>query len=433
MKQVKSIFYYLAFIAVASVFTQCKTQDSASGTEDTVVPSRILETERSTVCEVFTVENPNLGKISQDFADMNLRRQAGDYGPGQYSAFDYWNKVYDVAPGFSILVYTDGSAIHREMAVKAKEDGNDDLFEEYMDKSDELIELGKQCFPAKADQFGPVEAYNLEIRSPGAYQDILALYKKGLNADADPYSLGAIYRYSSYMEFIGQLDAAEAADLKQKARTYARAKAGLKDYDYILEEFDATDEYYVEAAAEAEAATETEAGGNGDASSAYDQMMSAAKSGNLSAAMSNFKTYIAGIEDVDSKYQTAMYIGGVMYSASDYPKAREAYRVAMNANPASGEPIYYVGLMYLSSGELCGPGTGFDSQRVLWPAFDKLTLAISKTLSADLKADATRTMNEYRQYLPTKAQLSAEGLSEGASYTVPCWINETTTVRSSGS
>lgn len=433
MKQLKPIFYYMAFLAVAAVFTQCKTQDAASGTEETTRPSRIIQTERSEVCEVFTVENADEGKISQDFADMNLRRQAGDYGPGQYSAYDYWQKVYETAPGFSILVYTDGSAIYREMARVAKEEGDEETFEEYAEKALALLDKGEECYPNKAGKFGPAKAYIYELLYPNQYQTILDLYTEGLSADTDPYSLGSIYRYAKYMQFIDQLDSEEADNLMQEVRTYASAKKGMRDFDYVLEQMNGIDEYYAEAEAEAaEQAEAEEAEAEEGASGAYDKMMAAAESGDLNAALSNFKTYIAGIEDKQSKYQTAMYIGGVMYSANDYPKAREAYQVAMNADPANGEPHYYVGLMYLSSGELCGPGTGFDSQRVLWPAFDKLNTAISKDLAADLKADATKTMNEYRQYLPTKAQLSQEGLSEGASYTVPCWINETTTVRSSG-
>lgn len=433
MKQFKKLIYYSVFITAAAMLTQCKTQGSVAGTEDSVDPSRIIQTEKSEVCDVFTVENPDLEEISQDFADMNLRRQAEDYGPGQYSAFDYWQQVYETAPGFSVLVYTDGSAIYREMARVAKEEGDTALFESNAQKALELLDKGAVCYPDKAAKFGPAKAYVYELLYPNQYDKILDLYTTGLSADTDPYSLGSIYRYAKYMKYINQLDATKADELMEQVKTYAKAKSGDGDYDYVLKQMIGIDDQYAEMEAQAEEQAAQEAEENaGSASGAYDTMMSAAKSGDLTTAMNSFKTYIAGIEDAQSKYQTAMYIGGVMYSASDYPKAREAYRVAMNADSSKGDPYYYVGLMYLSSGKLCGPGRGFDSQRVLWPAFDKLKVAVSKNLSADLKAEATKTMNQYRQYLPTKAQLQDEGLTEGSAYTVPCWINETTTVVSNG-
>ena len=37
-------------------------------------------------------------------------------------------------------------------------------------------------------------------------------------------------------------------------------------------------------------------------------------------------------------------------------------------------------------------------------------------------------MKDYKKYLPTRAELAAKGLKSGSSYTVPCWIQESTTV-----
>ena len=435
MKQFKAIFYSVLFAFVGLTFTQCKTQSAPQETTKAAPPSRIINSDKSKVCEVFTVENPDLATISQDFADMNLRRQAGDFGPGQYTAFDYWQKVYDKAPGFSILVYTDGSAIYREMAAVAKEEGDDAKFEEYSKEALALLEKGEECYPETQGKFGPAKAYIYELLYPNKYSTILNLYTEGLGADTDPYSLASIARYAKYMGYIGEIDQAKSNSLLSKVKQVAMAKKGQRDYDYALEQITGIEKQYAELEAEKQSQASTGSTGSqstGETSGAYDTMMSAAQSGNLSQAMSSFKKYIAGIDDVESKYQTAMYIGGVMYQGKDFAKAREAYRVAINADGAKGDPYYYIGMMYLSSGELCGPGTGFDSQRVLWPAFDKLNTAIAKGISADLASDAKSTMSQYKQYLPTKAQLAAEGLSEGASYTVPCWINETTTVRSSG-
>ncbi len=398
--------------------------------------SRIIDTEKSTVCEVFTVENPDLVKISQNFAFMNLRRQVKDYGPGEYTALDYWTKMYEQAPGFSILVYTDGSAIFRELAAKAKDEENEEQFEEYSQRALDLLDEGEKCFPNTKGKFGPPKAYIKELLTPNKYEEIFSLYTEGFNDETDPYSLISITRYAQYMGYIDKIPVAEANEWLEKCRAVAVAHKGNPDYDYAAETVEAIENQYKEIWAQKEAYDQQTAQNNeqkqqaAEGNSLYNEMTTAIESGNLSAGFAKYKEYIKTVTDSSRKYQVAMYMGGSLYNTGDYVNARTAYNDAINADSSKGDPYYFIGNMYLSSGEKCGPGVGFESQQILWPAFQQFKIAQSKSLDPDYASGITSTIAQYKQYLPTNAQLAEKGLKLGDTYTVPCWINETITVTS---
>jgi len=419
-----------------------------------VPPSRIIDSDRSEVCEVFTFTDgeptdQDLARISQNFADMNLRRQVRDYGPGEYSAMHYWEKMYEEAPGFSILVYTDGSAIFREMASVAKEEGDTTLFQEYAERSLELLDEGEKCYPETQGKFGVAKAYIYELLHPNKYETIFDLYTEGFSDKTDPYSLISITRYALYMGYIDQISMDDAKEWLAETQAVAKKYPEKRDYEYALETIDDiwAEQYadlyqqkidYAKQQEEAKnnptASTSQGSGASGDATNAYSDMMSGFDSGDMVKANNNFNTYVDAIEDPKQKYDIAMFAGQTFYTKNDFAKARSAFQKAIAADSSQGDPYYFIGSMYLSSGELCGPGTGFDSQRVIWPAFDKYNLALSKAnITPDFATDIRSTMQTYKQYLPTDAQLVEQGLKTGSTYTVPCWINETTTVRSNTS
>lgn len=110
-----------------------------------------------------------------------------------------------------------------------------------------------------------------------------------------------------------------------------------------------------------------------------------------------------------------------------YSAARSWARQAAASDPSSGEPYMLIGTLYASSGPLCGTGTGFNSQVVTWPAIDMWQKA--KSIDSSVSGKANSLINRYTQYMPSKADVFQRGLSEGGTYTVGCWINETTRIR----
>ena len=164
---------------------------------------------------------------------------------------------------------------------------------------------------------------------------------------------------------------------------------------------------------------------------------SADKANNVGAWHYGNKKYIEAIpyfekavelaQSPQEKAKYAMSVADSYRLLDKFPEAREAARKAMALDSTSGKPYYMIGVLYMSSGKLCGPGTGFDSQRILWPAFDYLEKA--KLVDASLTETIDDLLKEYKSFLPTKAIVAQKGLKVGGSYFVPCWIQEESTVR----
>jgi hypothetical protein len=64
---------------------------------------------------------------------------------------------------------------------------------------------------------------------------------------------------------------------------------------------------------------------------------------------------------------------------------------------------------------------------VVWAALDKYYRA--KSVDPSVADDANDKIGRYSQYMPSKTDLFDRGIAEGSSFTVGCWINETTTAR----
>ncbi len=128
------------------------------------------------------------------------------------------------------------------------------------------------------------------------------------------------------------------------------------------------------------------------------------------------------------KAELALVIAKVYYgNLRNFSQSRAWARKAAGDRGGWGEPYILIGKLYASSGPLCGTGTGFDSQRVVWAAIDQWVKA--RSVDGGVASEANRLIGNYNQYLPTKGDLFSRGLKEGQSYTVPCWIGESTTVR----
>ncbi|MBT8228677.1 MAG: hypothetical protein KJO50_00350, partial [Bacteroidia bacterium] len=94
--------------------------------------------------------------------------------------------------------------------------------------------------------------------------------------------------------------------------------------------------------------------------------------------------------------------------------------------PESGEPYLLIGKLYASSGPLCGPGRGWDSQIVTWPAIDMWEKAKKDPLVAD---EANKLIRTYWKYMPKKEDIFQRTIKAGSVFKVGCWINRNTTVR----
>jgi hypothetical protein len=133
----------------------------------------------------------------------------------------------------------------------------------------------------------------------------------------------------------------------------------------------------------------------------------------------------------DRKADANYYLARIYHNkggSGNFSQSRKYYEAAASLRPNWGEPLYQIGVLYASSGPLCGPGTGWDSQMVVWPAMDMWNKAIN-TGDAEAAGKAREKIGYYSQYLPTTEDAHLRGVKNGNSLTVGCWIQRTTTVR----
>jgi len=103
--------------------------------------------------------------------------------------------------------------------------------------------------------------------------------------------------------------------------------------------------------------------------------------------------------------------------------ARENAREAISLRPNWGDPYILIAKMYAESNKECTELKG----AVYWVAVDMLKKA--KEADPSIEQDANKLIEYYSSLYPKKEDAFFLGIYEGNTYTVKCWINETTRAR----
>lgn len=127
---------------------------------------------------------------------------------------------------------------------------------------------------------------------------------------------------------------------------------------------------------------------------------------------------------IKAKYY--FYLSGINYQEKDYPTTRKNCRLAIDLNPNYGDAYILIGKAYAASSKGCGE-SDFEKQAVYWAAVDKFVKA--KAVDPSVKEEADKQISSYSQYFPNNEVTFFNGYTDGQSYKVGCWIQETTTVR----
>ena len=153
------------------------------------------------------------------------------------------------------------------------------------------------------------------------------------------------------------------------------------------------------------------------------------REGKYREAVVKFDEYFTTETDKEKLAKYQLLVAKIYYrDLKNYPKARTYAKTAASNKANWGEPYILIGKLYASSGPICGPGTGWDSQIVTWPAIDKWNYA--KKIDPNVSAEAKKLINTYRKYMPDVSDIfSRSNLKEGGPFYVGCWIKENTTVR----
>jgi len=150
--------------------------------------------------------------------------------------------------------------------------------------------------------------------------------------------------------------------------------------------------------------------------------------GRFTEAISYYDEYIEEVDDPEKKAEKLLLISKIYYAhIKNFPAARQYALKAAAQKSNWGDPYILIGKLYASSGPLCGPGRGWDSQIVTWPAIDKFNYA--KKIDPSVAEEANKWIRQYEKYMPSMDDIFLREKKVGSSFTVGCWIQENTTIR----
>jgi tetratricopeptide (TPR) repeat protein len=150
--------------------------------------------------------------------------------------------------------------------------------------------------------------------------------------------------------------------------------------------------------------------------------------GKFRDAIRSFEEFVNKTDDADKKAKYLYMIAKIYYrDLKNFPMARKYALKAVKFKSNWGEPYLLIGKLYASSGPICGPGRGWDSQIVTWPAIDKFKYA--KKIDPSVSKEANKLINAYEKFMPSVEDIFQRTLKIGDTFKVGCWINETTKIR----
>lgn len=145
-----------------------------------------------------------------------------------------------------------------------------------------------------------------------------------------------------------------------------------------------------------------------------------------SKAIEFFKKAVEMAETNDQKAAYNLSIAEANLYAKSYSAARTYAQKAASLKSGWGEPYMVIGDAYMYSAKSCDDGE-LGRYGAYWAAVDKYSKA--KSIDASVAAEAKKKIARASASYPATKDVFFYSKKSGDSYTVGCWINETTTVR----
>jgi len=191
----------------------------------------------------------------------------------------------------------------------------------------------------------------------------------------------------------------------------------------ILKIFDKRDcgeeELYVNAAIELHKIKPT-------CTSAYAIAQGKAKKKDYSGALEFYKNVEElGCDDV-LKEKALMQASSCYLALKQYQSSASYARKVLAINPNNGEAYLNIGDAYGGYSSKCAD-TECTKRAGYWAAVD--VYAKAKSIDASVAAKANKKIGAAKAQFPEKEKCFFEGINAGTSFTLPCWIGVTTTVR----
>lgn len=402
--------------------------------------------------------------------------KAGDYT----EAYKIWQKVYEVAPaadGKRQTVFNDGIYFYENL-IRGEEDSIQK--DQYIDLIFQIYDDLDRCYPQGGYVAGR-KAFDLYYKYPGkiSQDELFALFRKSVDTDGDTAQYFVLNPFTALLVdqyFEGKIGVEEAQKYEQLILSVLKtglgtckgedcdkwitineyAPARLEAFETVKGFYDCAyyeEKYYKEFKQNPEdcevirtvysrfkwgECPETDArfkevitAGNAKCveETSLQAVYSALKQAKYREAIELAQKAAEEEPDRVKKAGTVLLISKIYYAhLKNYPTARKYARDAAAIRSNWGEPYMLIGRLYASSGPLCGPGRGWDSQIVTWPAIDMWNYA--KKIDPSVTKEANQLINSYSAYMPSREDVFQKLLKEGDPFYVGCWIQESTTIRS---
>lgn len=473
------LFPGVVLLILATALYACTPKVAPAVVENTpTTPQPKVVDENLSPCPKFS-DAPDPDGITDSYVIYRNFMKTKEYE----TAMKNWRKVYAVAPaadGKRNTVYLDGVVLYQDLVNKYPEKRA-----AYGDTIQLLYAQARECYPD--DGFtAAMQGFDAYYTYPGSatHREIYELFKESVEKDGEDLQYFIINPMASLlveMYDTSYIDAAEAklmvdalssrleqgkADCATKGDCdvwnavesytpgrleYFETVRGFFDCSYYEEKYmpdfeeNPTDCDVIETTYTRLRWAQCNPNGNAYArvKKAFDdncrvvvttsvgparEGYTALQNNDYREAINKFAQAAEETDDSDRKGKYLLTVAKIYYShLKNFSQARSYARKAAAAKSGWGEPYLLIGRLYASSGPLCGPGRGFDSQIVVWPAIDMWTRA--RNVDPAAAAEATKFINRYAQYMPSKEDVFQRGLKEGDTFKVGCWIQETTRIR----
>jgi len=377
-----------------------------------------------------------------------------------------WRKAYALCPKATKNIYIDGAKLYKYLISKNK--GAVELQKAYLDSLETLYDnrianFGKENYVLglKGSDMMKYSFSDLDRAYIYLKQSVIGQQAKSKAGALFSYFKAAYKKYQAnsldkaqllevYAEVSDYLDVNIAKDSKSK-KFYVKAAENveklfsnvatcdeliymfdskfqetpddmnlLKRIVKVLDKKDCTDaEVYFSAAKQLHELEPS-------ALSAYNMGNLSIKKNKSSDAIAFFKQALELTDANDDKANCFYGLSAAYFKSSNNSTARNYAFKALKISPKWGKSMLLIGDIYAASANECGSNS-FESAMLYSAAIDKFIAA--KKMDSSVAELANKKIATYSKYLPTQEDAFFNGYKEGDTYTVGCWINESTKVR----
>lgn len=477
-KQIVPGVLFLAFLAIACTPKTTEPATAVEPAEEPATPAKPpKKEEKLSPCPKFQ-DAPHPDEVETNYVLYRDFLRVNDWD----RAFGLWKKVYAVAPaadGRRNTVYADGIRFYEYFISQTRDSARIDA---YVDTIFMVYDEIDRCYP-EGGYISARKAFDLYYKYPhrAGRREAYDLFKKAIDTDGintpdfvinpfaallvELYDAGEISRDEAhkYQEMAMKVLQEGLKTCKGKAcerwkiieeyapvrLEYFETVEGFYSCDYYM------DKYYPEFEANQEDCdvvrtvySRLKWGGCPESDERFRRLIRIGnencrpepgpaelafqllKDAKYPESIEAFQKAIEAESDVSKKAAYALTIAKIYnVHLRNFPRARQWALQAADIRSGWGEPYILIGRLYASSGPLCGPGRGWDSQVVTWPAIDMWAKA--KAVDPSVAAEANKWIARYSQYMPNREDVFIRNLKAGDTYYVGCWIQTTTTIRTS--